>query len=466
MPPGLQGEETPASQPDDPEAPPGDTNLSPTSVDRDSALKSAFRFGSYGRVVQGIDPGNGTGRQVRIISRPPRLLEQSYVELDFGYRQVWTPTDTAFDARMTVAMANDLFHFNGNFDTQFAIRNLYLEVQDPLVKGLTAWAGSRMYRGDDVYLLDFWPLDEQNTVGAGLGYNYGKGRRSSIRAHMGRHRLDDIFHVQFFDVPSDFGSRTILQVDRPRLVSSLRAEHHFDLTSSMTLKLVAYGEFHFLENGDRFDENNDVELLPSDDGILGGVEVGLYEPGTANYINVFFRYGANLAAFDELTIPGDLAADNSARGAKEMIIGVSANQEWRPAGILFGGYTRYFEDADGAVTDVDDVWEVGAALRPQWYVTDIFHVIGEVNTQVLRPNGVFQETGLQEVPMVFETALMPTFSLGRGGYARPQLRLIYAATFLNDAALLTFAPQDPQRNRSVRHFIGFGVEWWFNSSRG
>ena len=25
------------------------------------------------------------------------------------------------------------------------------------------WAGSRMYRGDDIYLLDFWPLDNLNT---------------------------------------------------------------------------------------------------------------------------------------------------------------------------------------------------------------------------------------------------------------------------------------------------------------
>ncbi len=29
-----------------------------------------------------------------------------------------------------------------------------------------------MYRGDDIYLLDFWPLDNLNTLGGGLAYTF------------------------------------------------------------------------------------------------------------------------------------------------------------------------------------------------------------------------------------------------------------------------------------------------------
>ena len=45
-----------------------------------------------------------------------------------------------------------------------------------------------MYRGDDVYLLDFWPLDEQNTLGAGITYEQGDHQ---TRFHLGVHRLND-----------------------------------------------------------------------------------------------------------------------------------------------------------------------------------------------------------------------------------------------------------------------------------
>lgn len=445
-------------------APPGDENLSPTDQGREEGIIEGFRFGSYGRVVQGSDLRGGLARQVRVVSRAPRLLESNYVELDFGYRQEWAPTGTTFDARITLAMAEDLFHSTGRFDSQMAIRNLYLEVRDPMVEGLSAWAGSRMVRGDDVYLLDFWPLDEQNTVGGGVAYQKG---RDSLKAHVGLTRLEDPFQIQTIQVPSDeFGARDVLLLDRPRVVTSLRGERHTDLSPSLVLKTVLYGEFHHLGAGTRLDENDEPEGLPKDTGVLGGVQLGLYEPGTANYVNVFARYGANLAAFDELAIPADLAADDSTKGARELILAVSANQEWSEAGVLLGGYARRFEDADGALFDVDDGWEVGAAVRPAWFVTDVFHLIGEVNTQIKRPNGVFQETGLQEVPMVLEVAAMPTLSLGRGSYARPQLRLVYAATFLNDSALLTYAPDDPQRDHPVRHFLGLSMEWWFNSSRG
>ena len=46
------------------------------------------------------------------------------------------------------------------------MRNLYAQ---GTYDNITMWAGSRMYRGDDIYLLNWWPLDNQNTVGGGIG---------------------------------------------------------------------------------------------------------------------------------------------------------------------------------------------------------------------------------------------------------------------------------------------------------
>ena len=66
------------------------------------------------------------------------------------------------------AYSGDLFHFTGNFSQNFAIRNAYAEVENLGISGLSLWAGSRMYRGDDIYLLNFWPLDNLNTIGGGV----------------------------------------------------------------------------------------------------------------------------------------------------------------------------------------------------------------------------------------------------------------------------------------------------------
>ena len=121
-------------------------------------------------------------------------------------------------------------------------------------------------------------------------------------------------------------------------------------------------------------------------------------------------------------------------------------------------------DPHPSVFDRDDLWEVAWAVRPAWFATDRFHLIGEVNLQYARPNGLLEETGKQETPVVFQFGLMPSISLGKGSYARPQLRLIYTATVLNPSARLTYAREDELRARRVQQFFGVGVEWWFNSS--
>ena len=53
---------------------------------------------------------------------------------------------------------------------------------------------------------------------------------------------------------------------------------------------------------------------------------------------------------------------------------------------------------------------------------------------------------------------------GRGDYARPQFRLIYVVTARSQAAKLLYPQDDVFSIRDIEHFLGFGVEWWFNST--
>ncbi|NOZ87994.1 MAG: carbohydrate porin [Deltaproteobacteria bacterium] len=427
-------------------------------------IEEGFQFGSYGRVSVGSDMEGGTGRQVRVIAHPPRLLEAPYAEIDLSYTQKVSDTGACFHTQTTLALGEKLFHFTGDFTSDIAVRNLYLETRDALAKGLDIWAGSRMYRGDDVYLLDFWPLDEQNTVGGGLVYSFGE---SNVRLHVGFNRLNDKFQTQTIVVPGEkTGTKQVLFMDRQRTVLTLRGEHHFELLPNLKLKAVLYAEGHTLPSGVYKTPDRDEERLPADAGWLAGAEAGLYQPGTSNHLNLFARYASGLAAYDELAVPFGLDRNKKTSGAKEVLLALSGNYEpASAAGMLLGAYLRYFVDADPNVYDRDDAWELGLAFRPAWFVTEHFQLLGEVNMQYLRPNGLNPESLEQDKPLVVETAIMPSLSLGKGSYSRPQLRLIYALTWLNDAALRTFAPQDPLRKRSLRQFFGLSVEWWFHSSR-
>jgi len=423
-----------------------------------------FQFGSYGRVSIGSDLQGGTGRQVRLVAHPPRLLEAPYAEIDLAYTHRVQATGTHFHTQCTLALGEKLFHFSGDFEADIAVRNLYLQVSNIFIEGLNLWAGSRMYRGDDIYLLDFWPLDEQNTVGGGAAYTFGS---TNLRLHVGLNRLDDYFQTQMIVVPGEeFGTREVLFMDRQRAVVTLRGEHAFSLGDSLGIKAVLYGEGHSLAPGTRRTEDDREEKLPADYGWLIGAEASLYGFAENSHANLFLRYARGLAAYDEMAIPTDFDADKRAAGASELLMGLSANYEiQQTVGLLLGGYCRYFKDADPKVYDRDDAWELGLAFRPAWFVTEHFHLLAEANLQYLRPNGLSPESNRQEAPLAFEVGIMPSISLGKGSYARPQLRLIYALTLLNDAALHTFAPEDPQRDRSVRHYLGIGVEWWFHSSR-
>ncbi len=437
----------------------------PAAGDEAGSIWEHFQFGSYGRVPVGSDLQGGSGRQVRLVAHPPRLLEGPYAEVDLGYTHRVRSSGTTFHTQFTLALGEKLFHFDGDWAAELAVRNLYLEVRDVLVPGLRLWAGSRMFRGDDIYLLDFWPLDEQNTVGGGAAYRFGA---TELQLHLGMNRLDDAFQTQFVTVPGeDFGQREVLFMDRQRTVVSLRGEHRFQLAQALQLKAVAYAESHTLPGGTRrSDDGQHQEKLPADVGFLGGVEASLYGWAEASHVNLYLRYATGLAAYDELGVPFGVDAEKKAAGARELLLGLAANHEFGDsAGLLVGAYGRYFIDADPNVYDRDDAWELALALRPAWYITEHLHLIGEANLQYQRPNGLSPETMAHETPLAFQLGIMPAISLGRGSYSRPQLRLIYAVTLLNRAARLTYAAEDALRGRSVQHYLGLGVEWWFHSSR-
>jgi maltoporin len=441
-----------------------------------SALETDFSFGSYGRVQIDFDDQGNRGKATNVVSHGPRMLESSYAEVDF---RTSLETSDGFTTRvlMTLALDAPFAHFSGDFtDQSLAVRNLYAETRGfPAIPELTLWVGSRMYRGDDVYLLDYWPLDELNTMGGGVGGRFGP---VDLRAHVGVNRLSNDYQLQTIEADDPrFGTRTKRLLERQRTIGSMRAAYHASLADDLKGKVVAYGEVHSIPDGRRipdnllnneapvYPEDQAAEPLPSDSGAVLGAELGLYDFAPSSHVNLFVRWASGLAAYGEFGVPFDTAADGTASGARALVGALSANWETRRVGVMAGAYLRHFRDADDRTRDLDDFVEGAAVVRPIVFLTDHFHQAIELSYQQRHPFGLQPDTGRHAVSEVFQASILEIVSLGRGSYRRPQLRLHYTLSLSDEDARRRYPEGDRRRPERVEHFVGLGAEWWFNSSR-
>lgn len=424
-----------------------------------------FTLGSYGRISAATSLRGTPGYSLNVVGHGPRLEESSYQELDFRWRPVQgehgQPLATIVS---TLAAGENLFHYDGDFKATLALRNLYLEVAEAGVEGLTVWAGSRMYRGDDVYLLDWWPLDNLNTVGAGAAYRRWSGE---LRLHAGVSRRDDPFQKQSENVLRPSGAvDSVPFLDRQRVVGSARLAWYFD-EDFIPWKALVYSEAHSLSAGERR-EGLASESLPADSGYVVGAQLGAWGFGESAFANVFARLATGLCAYGESAVPRGLALDRTTTGARDLSLALSANYEWWFLGVVAGGYVRSFADADPNVFDDDDFGEGVLALRPTLFLTETLHAALEVSFQARRPHGLDAETLHARTATVWKaTALALVSPAGRGTYTRPQIRLYYTLSLPDDAARrLLWNAEDPRRPHKVHHWLGASVEWWFNASYG
>ncbi len=439
-----------------PDAPKADSAKSPTD---------GFQFGSYGRVRIASDLRGGTGRQANVVTHGTRIDEDSYAELELR-REDTFKDDIHSKVVATLALFPPFFHFSGNPTQAIAVRNLYAQAT---YDRYTMWVGARMYRGDDIYLLDFWPLDNQNTVGGGIG---GKWGDTSVAAHVGMQRLDDPYQYQTIPVVAPFGvgATEVVKLDRPRVVETVKATQLFRNLSAanpkLGFKVIVYGEAHEISAGVFHDENTNLDRpLPSDTGFLVGTQLGLWTGERDSHVNLFFRHARGIAAYDPLAAPLTFANDRTTSGSSETLVALGANYETGPVGLLAGGYLRFFRDGDPSPTTTQKYDEGTLVLRPEVFLGEHFGVAFEGSYQARRYAVLDPETDSALTASVFRAGVIPYFSpSGRGSYKRPVLRILYAFSARNDGARALYPAEDVFAQRSVEHFLGLGAEWWFNSS--
>ena len=429
-----------------------------------------FEFGSYGRVWAASDLRGGTGRGSNVVAFGPRIVDEgSYAELELRREDKFSDRVKSRIVA-TMALFPPFFHFSGRPEQQIGIRNLYAQGTYDKV---TIWAGSRMYRGDDIYLLNWWPLDNQNTIGGGVGgpiHRSGDGSQETIlQGHIGQQRLDNPYQFQQIPVvaPLGFGTVDVTKLDRPRTIETFKVTHLVRPGGGPSgFKAVLYGELHQLAAGVFRDPLTNVDRgLPNDSGWMLGSQLTWFAGKRDTFASLVMRHARGIAAYDPLSVPITFALDRTVSGASETQVAASTNLETDAVGLLAAAYVRFFRDGSPADTSTQKYDEGAVAVRPTVFIGEHFGVSVEGSYQARRiaiqdPNGDGPLTA-----SVFKAGLMPYFSpSGRGNFKRPQIRLLYNASFRNAGARGLYAVEDVFSQRKVEHFAGIGAEWWFNSS--
>ena len=441
------------------------TAREPGSPPPPTETATGFDFGSYGRIGVGVDGKGHEGFATNVVSHGSRLEEAPYLELNFYYsRSVGGDPHRRWRVVLVPAFAGgDLFHYSGTFTSHIAIRNAYAETQNLGLDGLSLWAGSRMYRGDDIYLFDYWPLDNLNTVGVGAKL---ERKKFDVALHAGLNRLDDLYQFETLSTPprglGPAGSSTVL--DRPRFVASLKLQQRFGDFPGM--KVALYSELHLLPSGEQTDPTTRLkQALPSDVGWVVGAQLGGWLRPYV-FANLWLRVAGGLAAYGELTVPSGLDPTRSVQNAREVVAAFSANWESKYFGIMGGAYLRRFNDASNASFNPASYTEGIIATRPHIYWHEYFHTAIELSYQARRSDGPDYVANRVLTPQVFRFSVLPLIApLGRGTYSRPQIYLVYTLSVVNDdARIALYDPTDYRYGQNIVHYIGTGVEWWFNSS--
>ena len=426
-----------------------------------------FVFGSYGRVQPATDLEGGSPKWVNIVSHGSRLEQGSYVELDFAYLFAQPENGPLFDFVSTLAFSESLFHGSGKWAALSAVRNLFIRAENVIFKPLGMWVGSRMYRGDDIYLLDFWPLDDANMYGGGIGLHFDDWK---LDYYVGFNRLEVDWQLQEKEVVADtFGSESITWMDRQRLVTGLKFEHRYMFNSTFGMKWKLFGEFQRIGEGKKYndpvDDEENVITYPEDFGWSVGAQLGLFGYKKNSFMNLFFKYSGGLGAYGLFNVPWGFDSEYKTLDAKEFLGALTSNLEIGWFANMCGAYVRYFTDSDANDYDNDDYVEFIFAMRPHFIVHKYFYLALEISHQLKKTNGLTRlpdDSQKNILPQVTKLSFMPIVTIGGGNYARPQLRLVYTAAFQNDDAKHLYNEEDLRSQRSVLHYFGLSAEWWFN----
>lgn len=450
--------------------PPPPSSTAPAPAERPRNYADGFHFRAYGRAVaasdhEGRPPANADILQ---FTGGSRLDEATYTEFDLRREDYWEGTDSYTKIVTIIAFNGPILHFHGKWDVQqVAVRDLYVEERGFFHENLSIWIGSRMHRGNDAYLLDFWPLDNLDTIGGGVTYRVPMD--FELKLHIGANQPRHPFFVSSSPRPFPLQDRetAVRLLDRQRILSSGRVSKTFPLNDGAAgIAAVLYGEFHHVPEGERENEGRE-EAVPAESGFVAGGQVSYFTTGNRpSHLHLFVRYARGLGVYDELRAPTQLAPDGTTARAWEMLFAFHANLEAGAFGMLASGFVRKFRNASPGL-DFQDVTEGIIIARPTVWFGEHVGLSLEASYQAQKLGvRIRQEDGRSrfQVGHMARLGVVPFLTPGgRGNYKRPQFRFIYLLSHRDEGARRLYPQDNVFAERAFDHFFGLNVEWWFTA---
>lgn len=440
----------------------------------------AVGVGSYGRIgVSGTTDAAGIdGRRLNLNNMGSiggRMEEQDYLEAGVAFHM--TPTDPGPDSlQVNVQLRTSIFSRSGslfgNSNTTgenglaIALPEMYVEAKNVITKDLNLWVGSRLYRGPDIHMADYWVFNDHSGQGFGIEYKNTRAAALFIASTDTTATVPPYF---FINIKSGTPSLEI----RNRQVYIL--EH--DIRSPKGNLFSFLAEYHHIGDPTAVsDTTNAVLSAPGDSGFVFGARYqnnfkGMQE-GSFNQLGV--RYGRGIANGGD----GGSSRTWETFGAVNTETFKFKNAySWHIIDHILLNFSRNFSLNGYAVYNRSKGAADGRGLSETYlgrevfnfkqdltvgfkavrYITDLFHLQAEAHYSQ-------RQDGDQPWYRMGKLSIIPTLALRkeRSVWSRPQLRFIYSMGIYNDFAQENlYSPfLELVGPRKVGHYFGIRAEWW------
>jgi len=378
-------------------------------------------FGGYARAGIGLGRNVDGGTQLWTgFANHNRLQEGQYFELS-------GKAHLSPDARFVVTLANggDSFHYTGTWPGNgFAVRNLYFEWSKlPDAPNMTLWSGSRMYRGNDIYLLDDWLLDDHNMVGFGLQCEGTVSSELAIGAHSGS--------------TYTAGPGATLDVGNSQRYLLI---HKLSVPMGSDRKLKTNFELHYLPKATVTYNATTAMEAPSGYGVALGAQTDLWKGQT---LVANLAYGDVTGALETFPSSFDVSAPLNLQkkaGSAAGVLALSGAYDFQDSkwGYLYAVVLNGTKPAGSSAG-----WATTGSIRPLYAMTEHFRLGFEVDATyyLAALNSGSDVSYLQLSPML-------EYAMNKNVWGSPKFRLIASNAIYAD-------------NRPYVAALNLGFEVWF-----
>jgi maltoporin len=437
-----------------------------------------FSFGTYGRAGIAYSLGSPNSDYPKSLnlngmgSIGGRFEENDYLELAAAMHfkpKIAGKDSTKINVQTRFAFYTTQGQLIGNVNNNSiggittAIPELYAEANNIMGSEWSVWLGARLFRGDDIHIIDHFYFDDHSGQGIGIKH---KNTQFSVIFTGSIDTTSTLPPYFYLDIVN--GTPTLAL--RNRYVSVL--EHTLKVNSGY-VKLL--GEFQRLPSGTTEDATT-IYNYPADVGYVAGAKYYKNirsKPGSFNAISV--RYGTGIANGGDggssrtyVTYGGPNLRTNNFKNACSLAITetflLNFNKKYSLNGYAIYTKSRGASDSLNTTTDYlgkqilfNRKQDIAFGARGTWYIKNWLHLLHEFDM-------AWRKDGTQDFAQMTKITIAPTLvpTADPDVWARPHLRFVYSVAHYNNfAASQLYSPYLAQSGtKSWGQYIGVKAEWW------